>query len=79
MVSPSSVREDRIVQRDEYAAVGSIRRYVIVERNAVGLTVLWRERDEPRRVQALGGSDVLALPEIGVEIPVVSLCARATF
>ncbi len=79
VVSPSSVREDRIVKRDEYAAVASIRRYVIVEQESVGLTVLWRERAEPWRVQTLGGRDVLALPEIGVEIPVISLYARVTF
>ncbi len=79
VVSPSSVREDRIVKRDEYADVTPIRRYVIVEQNAVGLTVLWRERDKPWRVRTLAGGDVLALPEIGVEIPVDSLYARVTF
>ncbi len=45
----------------------------------VGLTVLWREQDERWRVQTLVAGDVLALPEIGVEIPVDSLYARVTF
>ncbi len=47
VVSPSSIREDRILKPAEYAAVPSIRRYVPVEQSIVGLTVLWRERDEP--------------------------------
>ena len=78
VVSPSSIREDRIVKPVEYAAVPSIRRYVIVEQTVVGLTVLWRERDEPWRFQTLKAGDILTLPEIGVEIPVDGLYARVT-
>ena len=76
VVSPSSIREDRIVKPQEYAAVPSIRRYVIVEQATIGLTVLGRERDEPWHLRTLGSGDVLALPEIGIEIPVDTLYAR---
>ena len=62
VASPSSVREDRILKPDEYAAVPSIRRYVIVEQTVVGATVLWRESDEPWRFQTLKAGDTLALP-----------------
>ncbi len=79
VVSPSSIREDRILKPDEYALVPSIKRYVIVEQAVVGLTVLWREHDEPWRFQTLKSGDILALPEIGAEIPVDSLYERVNF
>ena len=76
VVSPSSVREDRIIKPDEYALVPSIKRYVIVEQTVVGLTVLWREHNEPWHFLTLKSGDTLALPEIAAEIPVESLYAR---
>ena len=79
VVSPSSIREDRILKPDEYALVPSIKRYVIVEQAVVGLTVLWREHDEPWRFQTLKSGDTLTLPEIGAEIPVDSLYERVNF
>ena len=79
VVSPSSVRDDRIIKPDEYALVPSIKRYVIVEQTIVGLTVLWREHNEPWHFQTLKGGDTLTLPEIGAEIPIDSFYARVTF
>ncbi|WP_428393021.1 Uma2 family endonuclease [Lichenicoccus sp.] len=79
VVSPSSVREDRIIKPDEYAVVPSIKRYVIVEQTVIGLTVLWRENNEPWHFQTLKAGDTLALPEITAEIPVDSLYARVNF
>jgi Uma2 family endonuclease len=71
VLSPSSGRVDRIVKVREYAAVPSIRRYVILESTGVGVTVM--ERAEPAeawRTTVLTGDDVLRMPEIGIEIPV---------
>jgi Uma2 family endonuclease len=63
---------DCILKVREYAAVPSIRRYVIVESTSVGLTVMERERpDEAWRATALTGDEILRMPEIGIEIPVV--------
>lgn len=76
VVSPSSIREDRILKPVEYGAVPSIKRYVLVEQSIIGLTVLWRDRDEPWHFQTLKAGDNLILPEIGVEIPVDSLYVR---
>lgn len=71
VLSSTSGRNDRIVKVREYAAVPSIRRYVIVESTGVGLTVMERERaDEAWRATALTGEDTLRMPEIGIEIPV---------
>ena len=79
VVSLSAIREDRILKPAEYAAVGSIKRYVIVEQSVIGLTVLWRTDDEPWHFQTLTTGDTLLLPEIGVELPVDSFYARVTF
>ena len=71
VVSASSGRTDRILKVREYAAVPSIRRYIIVESTTAGLTVMEREGpDEVWRVATLTSDDILRLPEIGIEIPV---------
>jgi Uma2 family endonuclease len=74
VISPSSVRIDRVVKLREYQAVPTIRRYVIVEPEAVAVTVLWREHaDEPFLSLGLTENDVLSLPEVGIEIPVAAI------
>jgi Uma2 family endonuclease len=74
VLSPTSVRIDRVVKLREYQAVPTIRRYIIVEPRAMAVTVLWREQpDEMFRDIGLGEDDILALPEIGVEIPVAAI------
>ena len=42
VLSSTTSRRDRIVKPREYAAVPSIRRYVILESTSVGLTVMER-------------------------------------
>ena len=54
----------------------SIRRYVPVEQSVVGLTVLWRDGDEPWHFQTLKAGDALALPEVGIELAVDSFYVR---
>ncbi len=74
VVSPTSVRIDRVLKLREYQAVPSIRRYVIVEPGAAAVTVLWREQpEETFRASGLGADDVLSLPEVGIEIPVAAI------
>jgi Uma2 family endonuclease len=71
VISSSSGATDRIVKLREYAAVASIKRYVILESTSIGLQVL--ERSSPEQVwqtTALTSGDILRMPEIGVEIPV---------
>lgn len=74
VLSPSSGRVDRIEKVREYAAVPSIRRYVILEHANVGLTVFERtQAQEMWRASTLMAGETLALPEIGIELPVSEL------
>jgi Uma2 family endonuclease len=71
VLSPDSGRRDRIEKVREYAAVPSIRRYVIVEFSSSGLLLLHRHKgDAAFTAQSLTIDDILVLPEIGIEIPV---------
>ncbi len=80
VLSPTSGRIDRIIKVREYAAVPSIRRYVIVESSSVGLTVLERRAaDEIWRTTVLTTDDILRMPEIGIEIPVAEIYEDITF
>jgi Uma2 family endonuclease len=80
IVSPSSGRVDRIVKLREYAAVASMRRYVIVESVTSGLLVLHRRGgDEPWIAVALTGEDLLELPEIDIQIPVAEFYEGVEF
>lgn len=71
VLSSTTSRVDRIVKLREYAAVPSIRRYIILESTSIDLTVMEREGPgEVWRVAALTNDDTLHMPEIGIEIPV---------
>ncbi len=80
VVSPSSVRIDRIVKLREYQAVSTIRRYVIVEPDAVAITVFSRDHEgETFRATGLAEDDILRLTEIGIEIPVAAIYEGIVF
>lgn len=70
VVSPSSVMTDRVEKLREYAAVASIRRYLIVEQVAPAVTVYSRGgAGEAFMAAGAAGGAVLGLPEIGIELP----------
>jgi Uma2 family endonuclease len=71
VVSASSGRTDRIVKVREYAAVSSIRRYVILESGSAGATVFERASAEMAwTASTLTGEDLLRMPEIDVAVPI---------
>ena len=71
VLSPTSGRTDRIDKLLEYRSVASIRRYVLVESTSVGLVVLERpDGGAGWTATALTESEVLQMPEIGIEIPI---------
>lgn len=80
VLSPTSGRIDRIVKVREYAAVPSIRQYVILESNSIGLTVFERAtQDESWRALTLTKDDTLRMPEIGIELSVTELYEDISF
>ena len=77
VVSPTSERMDRVTKRREYAAVPSIRSYVIIETSSQRVTVLHRNAAEQDWVES--DVDVVDLPEIGVSIPIPELYEDVAF
>ena len=74
VISPTSGHMDRIVKLREYAAVDSIRRYVIVESSSIGLTVHERQAAGQKwTVTSVMAGDLLSLAEMGIEIPAAEL------
>ena len=71
VVSPGSSRIDHIDKPREYWAVPSIRRYVILEQTSAALTVFSRLDGQTEwTAMALTAEGTLAMPEIGIEIPI---------
>jgi Uma2 family endonuclease len=70
VVSHDNARIDRIEKVRDYQATPSIRRYVILEQKSIGATVLARKGDDWTATTLIEG-DTLALPEIGIELPLI--------
>ena len=68
VLSPSTAGMDRIVKNADYRATGSIRHYVMLEQGTMAATVFSREGDDWAG-HLVTGEDVLALPALGVELP----------
>ena len=80
VLSAESGRRDRIEKVREYAAVPSIRRYVMVESASGGLLVLHRAHGrDPWIAQALNADAALALPEISIELAVAEFYRDVDF
>jgi Uma2 family endonuclease len=72
VLSPSTALTDRRVKAAEYAGVASVLAYVMLEQDQVAAVVL--RRSGSRCEEVLAGPDaILALPEIGVEVPLRDL------
>ena len=80
VLSPRSARTDRIVKLREYAAVPSIRQYVILEHESAAVTVFDRDGPEqPWSARALTAEDGFLLPVGTVRIAVAALYADIAF
>ena len=79
VVSDGNARNDRFVKMTEYHAVASIKRYVLVEQETPVLVSYSRQDDEPWTATSLSIGDILAMPEIGVEIPVAEIFDEVDF
>jgi Uma2 family endonuclease len=78
VLSPGTAAKDRIVKAREYQATPSVQRYVMLEQARVGATVHVRAADG-WHVLVLKDDDTLALPEIGLAIPLAEFYEGLTF
>jgi len=72
VLSPSTSSMDRIEKNREYAAVPSVRRYVMLEQDRVAATVFERSGGDWVGHLLIAG-EALVLPEIGLTLPVDEL------
>ena len=78
--SKGTARDDRTVKLLEYQSLPSVRRYVMLEQDQALVTVIARTgTDTGWSLELLRADAVLAMPEIGVELPVADLYADVTF
>ena len=78
ILSPSTSHTDRIVKVREYGATASIQRYVILEQNSQAATVFSRMNGVWASIVIDGDAD-LALPEIGIVVPLADLYLDVAF
>ena len=74
VLSQSTSRIDRIEKRREHQATPSIRRYVILEQDAVAATV-YLKQGAAWTVSVITGYAVLSMPDVGAEIPLLAIYA----
>jgi Uma2 family endonuclease len=72
VLSPSTASVDRIVKNQEYRDTPSIRRYVMLEQDRPGAIIFGRSGDDWVG-HVLAGDASMALPEIGIELPLAEL------
>jgi Uma2 family endonuclease len=74
LLSATTARIDRIEKNREYEAAPSIRRYILLEQDAIAAEVYARE--DRRWVRStVTGDGILVIPEIGVELPLAEAYA----
>lgn len=78
VLSKGTARDDRTVKLLEYQSLPSVRRYVMLEQDQALATVITRT-GTGWSLELLRTDAVLALPEIGVELPVADLYADVEF
>jgi Uma2 family endonuclease len=71
-LSPSTASIDQFVKSREYRDTPSVQRYVMLDQDHVGATV-FAGTDGDWTGHVLGADAVLAMPEIGIEVPLVEL------
>ena len=79
VVSESNAHTDRFTKMREYHEVPSIKRYVLVEQATPVVVSYTREGNEPWAATSLSIDDMLAMPEIGIEIPVSDIFDGISF
>ena len=78
VLSDSTAAIDYGVKNDEYAATPSVRRYVILEQTRVAARMFERSVDDWIG-HLLGPDSVIAMPEIGIEVPLAEFYRNIAF
>ena len=78
VLSPSTTRTDRIAKVREYQASPSVQRYVMLEQDGVA-AVVYARAGAMWTHEILTAESVLALPEIGVDLPLAELYEGIAF
>jgi Uma2 family endonuclease len=78
VLSPGTATTDRIVKNQEYRDTPSVQRYVMLEQDRQAATVFARQADDWIGHVVSGGA-VLAMPEIGIELPLAELYDGVAF
>jgi Uma2 family endonuclease len=78
VLSPSTASIDHFVKNQEYRDTPSIQRYVILEQDFIGATVFARAGDDWVG-HVLGANAVVAMPEIGIEVPLTEFYEGVVF
>ena len=79
VLSKSTAYTARTVKNREYAGTDSVRRYVMLEPRAAVGTMFTRGADGAWTGQMIGPDTVIAMPEIGIELPMAEICADVAF
>jgi Uma2 family endonuclease len=78
ILSDSTNRQDRVTKNEEYRLTPSVLRYVMLEQDEPAATIFAREGE--RWVGTLvKGDAVLAMPEIGIEVPLAEIYEGLSF
>lgn len=72
ILSESTAQTDRTTKLMEYRSLPSVQRYVMLEQNQAVATVITRS-ETGWSLEVLDAAETLAMPEIGVEIPMAEL------
>ena len=78
VLSPSTTRTDRIAKVREYQATPSVQRYVMLEQDGAA-AVVYARAGAVWTHEILTAESVLALPEIGFELPLAELYEGIAF
>ena len=78
VLSASTAVTDRVEKNEEYRLTPSIRRYVMLEQTRRAATVFARAGDD-WAAHVLTGDAVLAMPEIGADLPLAEVYAGIEF
>jgi len=78
VLSDDTATTDRVAKLNEYAELPSVRAYILLEQTSIGATVLRREPGQPW-IATAQTAGTIALPELGIELPLADLYQGLTF